>query len=309
MDELTTYLLSDRKGHATISPEALELMGKQAANMFLDEGRALNDCIIDLAGEHQDINAEQIKRVVEFANQSVYLGLHDKAKTAGSKQSYPQFELADAGEIIRELTAEATPVRTPQVDVDYGRAPVRMEKMAEVAADNLLADLFKVKEASAHLDYTKESVVNEIVGVKEDLTSLRDHLTHAASNMDMMWKEAQEEFYDRVKRHLLDEGSFADVIAAARIPGVPFTKVAATLKPFMVRLFQEKVATPNQLRSQVDGFDKVAHRVVNTEHPLVTSFRAYLSLDQEIEKVAMGLKDIEIELGRVNAFIREHLVG
>lgn len=307
-DELTQYLLSDRKTHARISPEALELMGKQAANMFLDEGLPLNGSIAKLAAAHDDINPDQVKRVVEFANQAVYLGLHDKAKTAGAKESYPQFALADAGLILQGLSKQASPDRQPQVDTDYGRAPARHEKLASITADNLLADLFKTKEA-ADLDYTKESVINDIVSVKEDLTSLRDHLTHSAAQLDVMHKEAQEEFYDLVKRHLLDGNSFADVVAAARIPGVPQEKIAAALQPFVVRLMKEKVASPTKLRAQVEGFEKVAHRIVNEEHPFVTSFRAYLTANSEIEKVAVGLEEVEVELGRVNAFIRERLVG
>jgi hypothetical protein len=308
MDDLTQYLLSDRTGHAAISPEALELMGKQAANMFLDGGTPLNEGISDLASEHPDINGEQVRRVVEFANQAVYLGLHDKAKTAGAKQSYPQFSLADAESIIEGLSKRASPVRQTQVDTDYGRAPPSHEKMARVAADNLLADLFKTKEASTEV-ISKDQVAADIISVKEDLTSLRDHLTHSASELDMMWKEAQEEFYDLTKRHLLEGNSFADVVASSRIPGVPYEKIAAALQPFVVRLLREKIASPTVLRSSVEGFDKVAHRVVNDQHPLVTSFRAYLSLDQEIEKVAVGLRDVEIELGRVNEFIRNRLVG
>jgi hypothetical protein len=307
-DELTEYLLSDRKTHARVSPESLELMGKQAANMFLDEGVALNETITKLAGAHEGINAEQVKRMVEFANQAVYLGLHDKAKTAGAKESYPQFELADAGRILQEMSTSASPVRTAQTDPDYGHSPSRHEKLAEATADNLLADLFKTKQAAA-MEYSKDTVVSEIMGVKEDLTSLRDHLTHSASQLDVLHKEAQEDFYDRTKRHLLGGGSFSDIVAASRIPGEPQEKIAAALQPFVVRLMKEKVATPTQLRAQVEGFEKVAHRIVNEDHPLVTSFRAYLSANHEIEKVAVGLQDIEVELGRVNAFIRERLVS
>lgn len=307
MDELTQYLLSDRKQHSRIAPETLELMGKQAANMFLDEGVSLNEGVAKLAGAHPDINAEQVKRVVEFANQAAYLGLHDKAKTAGAKESYPQFELADAGRVIQDLSDGARPTRVTQVDVDYGRQPTKVASVASVTADNLLADLFQVKQAQALVVDSRGSAISDMVRVKEDLVSLRDHLTHSASQMDVMWKEAQEDFYEGVRRHLLDGGSFADVVAAARIPGVPQEKIASALQPFVVRLITDKVASPQALRGQVEGFDKVAHRIINQQHPFVTSFRAVLSLDQEIEKVAVGLEDIEVELGRVNAFLKEQL--
>ena len=307
-DDLTTYLISDRKHRPSLSPEALELMGKQAANRYLDEGIPLNDGIVDLAGEHGDINADQVRRVVEFANKAAYLGLHDKAKTAGAKESYPQFALADAVAILGSLSAEASPIRTPSVDTDYSSSVEKRASIEGVTADNLLADLFQMRKTSSEAQ-TRDSVVNEIVSVKEDLTSLRDHLTHTASQLDTLWKEAQEDYYDHVRRHLLNGGSFADVVASSRIPGVPQEKISAALQPFVVRLLQDKVASAPALREQVEGFEKVAHRILNEQHPLVTTFRAYVSLDQEIEKVAVGLGDVEVELGRVNSFLKEKFCG
>ena len=166
-DDLTEYLLSDRST-ATISPEMLELLGKQAANQYLDSGISLNESIAKLAGAHPDINVEQVKRVVEFANTAVHLGLHDKNKTAGARESYPQFELADAGRIVQDLTDGARPTRLTQVDVEYGRQPQKL-KISEATSDALLADLFKVKEAQIRddLGYTSEAVVDEIMGAKD----------------------------------------------------------------------------------------------------------------------------------------------
>ena len=124
-----------------------------------------------------------------------------------------------------------------------------------------------------------------------------------------MLKTASEEFYDLSKRHLLDGGGFHDIVAAARVPGVPFEKVAETLQPYVVQLIKEKVASPQQLRDGVEGFEKVAHRVLNPEHPLVVSFRTVLAADAEIEKLASGLQDIDVELDRVSSFVRGKLCG
>jgi hypothetical protein len=307
-DDLTTYLISDRKHRPSLSPEALELMGKQAANRFLDEGIPLNEGIAKLASEHADINADQVRRVVEFANKATYLGLHDKAKTAGAKESYPQFALADSTVILGSLGEEASPLRTPTVDTDYSSSVEKRASIEGTVADNLLADLFQVKK-TAEVAHTRDAVVEEIVSVKEDLTSLRDHLTHTASTLDTLWKEAQEDYYDHVRRHMLNGGSLADVVASSRIPGVEQEKISSALQPFVVRLLKDKVASPAQMQEQVKGFEKVAHRILNENHPLVTTFRAYLSLDSEIQKVASGLTDVEVELGRVNSFIKEKFCG
>lgn len=306
-DELTEYLINDR--HQTrISPEMLELLGKQAANQYLDDKIPLNESIAKLAGAYPGINSEQVKRVVEFANTAVYLGIHDKAKTAGAESSYPQFELADSGRIVQDLSDGASPTRLTTVDVAYGRQPEKA-KLSSATVDALLSDMFGVKTAEAELDYTRESVVDDILGVKSDLTALKDHLTGAASQLDFMWKEASDQYYEKVKRHLLDGGTFTDVLAAARIPGLPQEKVAHVLRPVVTQLLKEKVASAELLKAQSNDLVKVAHRVLNEEHPLVTLFRSLLSIDDEIEKVACGLEDVDVELSRVNGFIQERLCG
>src|SRR5258708_3946623 len=93
-DALTDYISAGSE-KAVISAESLELMGKRAASFLFDHGIPLNEGIRKIASEYKDINHEQIKRVVEFANISAYLTQHDKNKTAGAESSYPQFELAD----------------------------------------------------------------------------------------------------------------------------------------------------------------------------------------------------------------------
>jgi hypothetical protein len=292
-DDLTQYLLNDRST-APLSAESLEMMGKQAANHYLEYGLPLARGIAKLASEHPDINSDQIKRVVEFANTAVHLGLHDKNKKAGASDSYPQFDLADA-----------RPTRLPPVSVEYSRRH-QTEKLSSATSDAIMADLFKTA-APEEPSYTKDSVIDDVMGVKSDLTSLKEHIQHSAQELDVLFKTASEEFYELSKRHLLEGGPFADIVAAARVPGVSYEKVAAALQPHVTRLIKEKVASPQELRDGVEGFEKVAHRVLNPAHPLVTSFRAILSSDQEIEKVAVALREVDVELDRVSNFVRERL--
>jgi hypothetical protein len=304
-DELTQYLVGDRK-HAKISPEMLEMMGKQAANMYLSDRIALNEGVAKLAGAFPDINAEQIKRVCEFANTAVYLGIHDKDKTASADSSYPQFDLADAGRVVQDLSDGARPTRVSQVDADYGRQPAKMQKVASATSDALLADLFQVGK-SEELPFTKAAAIEDIAYTKDDLKGMKGHLEDSASKLAAAYADSTEEFYGLAKQHILDGGSFADVIRAAQVESVPYEKVASALHPFVVRLLKEKVASADELKADVAGLEKVAHRVINEQHPMVTSFRAILSLDHEIQKVASGLDDVNVQITRVDAFLRENL--
>lgn len=306
-DPLSNYLMNGDR-HASLSAESLELMGKQAANRFLQEGLALNESICKLAGEHQDINGEQIRRIVEYANSAVYLAKHDQSKTAGADSSYPQFDLADAGRIIQEMSDGARPTVTTQVDVEYSRLPAKARVSAK---EDVIAKVFGIDpEKIASVDFSKETAVKQVMDAKSDLVAAKDLLEHNGERFDMALKEAQAEYYDLVKRHMLDGHSFRDVLAAAQSSGADKMKIAEAFRPIIERLLAEKVASPAMLRQMTDQLEKVAHRVVNEKHPLVSTFCSVLALEAEVEKVAMSLAEVDSQLGRVRGFIKEQfLVG
>lgn len=305
-NDLLNYLTSSPK-HANISPEALEMMGKQAANMFLDTGLSLNEAVVKLAADHNDINPEQLKRVAEFANTAVYLAKHDQSKTAGDNSSYPQFELADPGRIIQDLTDGARPNVVTKTDLDYSKQPEKKSKVSSAQSDALLEEMFQTKEASerADLDFSRDTAVDEVMSAKEMLVAGKEHLASIGEKFDMMFKEASEEFYAEAKNHLLDGGSFADVLLAAHSSGVGKEKVSTALQPFITRLLKEKVSSAKRLSEQARELSKVAHRSINEDHPMVSSFRVLLSADAEIEKIATALDTVDQELKAVNGFIRE----
>lgn len=309
-DELTNYLM-DGSRHAALSPESLELMGKQAANRFLQEGIALNESICKLAGEHNDINGDQVKRIAEFANNAVYLAKHDQSKTAGAESSYPQFQLADPGRIIQEMSDGARPTVTTSTDVEYSRLSEK-SKTASIKVsgikDNVIETMFGMKTAGAP-ETTRTQAITQVANTKDELLGLKADLENKAEQYVMAHKEASAEYYDLVKRHLLEGNSFSDVLAAAQSSGAEKQKVAEALHPTISRLLTEKVASPVRLQVMTEQLEKVAHRVVNENHPFVSTFRSMLSLEAEIEKVAAALKDVDTELSRVNGFLKEQLLA
>src|SRR6266496_1368922 len=161
-NDLLDYLIDGKESRRDISAEQLELMGRQAASLYLDERIALNDGVAKLASEHPGINHEQIKRVVEFANTAVYLALHDKNKVAGTTSSYPQFDVADPIRIIQDMDVAVDRTVTIHVDTDYSRQPPTHEKIAAADADRMLQGLFQ-EGVVEHLDpsCSIEAVVTE----------------------------------------------------------------------------------------------------------------------------------------------------
>lgn len=308
MDDLHSYLVNEHQ-QGTVSPERLELMGKEAANLLMHEGVSLNESIAKLAGAEADINPEHVKRICEFANNAVYLAKHDQNKTAGASASYPRFTLADPNHVIQDLSDGARPKNLTPTDVDYGRLPERKEKVSSAESDDALAELFGMKTAEAMPEFSRESGVEDVMGAKSALIGLRDNLSNSAERFDLLRQEASENYYDSVKRHLLDGGGFEDVLHAAKSSGAPEGEVSRTLQPFVVRLLKEKVSSASALRCGVLGIEKVAHRVLNPEHPFVATFGALLSFDGELEKIATALEDIDARMSDVNAVIQEQCRG
>lgn len=305
-DNLTSYLLNDAR-HANISPEGLELMGKAAANLFLDRGVALNEAVVKLASEHDDITQEQVKRVCEFANTAVYLAKHDKNKTAGAASSYPQFELADPNRVIQDLSDGARPSIITPTDISYGQQPLKKEKVSSAFVDEQLAEMFGATDQGRTklASFTSETAEKEIMDAKNALVGLKQNLEHHAEQFDFALKEASVQYYDLMKRHLLDGGSFVDFMTSAIATGVSHEKIAAITQPFVEKLLSEKVTTADTLENDLSHLHKIASRVVNEAHPFVTTFKSVVAIDDEITKVATALDDVEAQLRTINGFIKE----
>lgn len=298
MDELSNYLTSG-KTHAKLSPESLEMMGKQAANMFLEgKGVSLNDAIAKLAGGHHDISTEQIKRVVEFANTQVYLAKHDQDKTAGAETSYPQFELADAGRIVQDLSDGARPTIVTQTDIDYNRL-AKKEKVSSVQTERELAELFKT--ASEEKDYSQETIVNNVMGAKDALIGLRGVLGERYDQHLELFKEATAEFYTYVKRHILDGGSIGEVMAALKPLGIQDEVV----QPVVQQLLTEKVAKPQDLKAQVKEASAHDGRLVDEKHPIIQTYAGIMTAWDEMKTASAALEDVENHLTEVQDFIKK----
>jgi vacuolar-type H+-ATPase subunit D/Vma8 len=306
-DDLSKYLLSG-DGRSTLSPERMEMMGKEAAQLLVEKKRPLHDSIVKIAGRVPDINSEQVKRVVEFANTAAYLAIHERNKTAGAESSYPQFELADPQRVLSSLKIQAEPMKTTLHDVSYSAAPEK-RKVSTVKREEALEELFlgeaRERVKTAGLSFSYETGALQLMSAKEELNALKESLEHSGERFDLMLKEAQGEYYDLVKRYLLDEGSFADVMRCAMEVEEEQEKIASVMVPVIKQILIEKVATAEQLRGENADIEKVAHRIVDPTHPLVHVFGAVLSLQGEVEKVAAALEDVDLQIAKVTKAVKE----
>src|SRR5512144_2811171 len=195
-DDLSNYL-SSGKGRVALSPERMEMMGKEAAQLLIDKGTPLEKSIVKLASDVPDINDEQVKRIIEFANTAAYLSYHEKNKTASANASYPQFALADPQRVLATLHGSKT--KESQVDPSYGQAPERRTTSTpkrEAALEELFLGENKERLKTAGLPCSQETGVTSLLDAKENLTALKEHLELAGEHFDLLLKEAKVEYYD-----------------------------------------------------------------------------------------------------------------
>lgn len=310
-DPLSNYLMEGTR-HATLSAETLELMGKQAANRLLNDGIPMNETISKLAAEHRDISGEQVRRICEFANQATYLAKHDQSKTAGAASSYPQFDLADASRIIQDMSDGARPTVTTKTDLEYAKLPSKAKtasaqriSAAEALRENVVEMVFGKVDPKKELHFGKETIAHQLITTKDDLNALKAELEEQQAVHAMQLKEAQAAYYHNVKQHILDGGDFSEIVMAAQTAESDQVKIAETLRPIIERLLVEKIASPSVLRSMTERLEKIAHRIVNQQHPLVSEFRDLVSFGAEVEKLGMALESVQEQFDRVDGFIRE----
>lgn len=305
LDDLSDFLISGGT-RRSLSPERLEMMGKEAAQLFIDKGVPLSTSIVKIAGAESDINAEQVKRICEFANTAVYLSHHAMNKTAGSETSYPQFELADPSQVTMQIFG--APKDAVSVDISYSQRP-EQTKTASAKLEGALAELFGAdKEKTAAVSV--ESAAVDVMEAKDHLASLIDNLSDSLAQLETMHKEASDAYYTAVRTHLMEGESFTDVVNAAAHAGVDPSRSVPVLTSVTQRLIEEKIASIDQLEVQNtnEELDKVAHRVVDLEHPLVNELRAICEIDEEREKVAAAVEEVKAQLGVVQSFIRENFL-
>jgi hypothetical protein len=195
MTELEQYLTS--KQDEGLSPERLRYFGKQAARMFLDQEKPLNEAIAELAKE-ASLNFEQTKRVVEFANNETFAQLF--------KLGYEKnitFPMADASQVTQTNT---TPIKKTASALIHkkkyipGQEGVSLSKVFGVSG--------KVKEASGTPDIS--STAKEFLDLKHKSENLSSELNGLGGQF-VIKLNALEDLCKKASR----EGNSPQAVAAA----------------------------------------------------------------------------------------------
>ena len=124
------------------NPYDLEQLGKDAAQKYISDNVALNDTILKTA-QANNLNRQQINRVVEAANVDAYLHLIKKAE-----DNYVDFPLADASAVYSNMSTTSEPTESSN---DYDAPPIKTASVDFFNTDDATFE----KTASAKYRYSE----------------------------------------------------------------------------------------------------------------------------------------------------------
>jgi hypothetical protein len=134
----------------------LDVLGKNISDDFVQNGVSMTKSLIKVAQE-SGLNKHQISRVAEVANVEAYLKL---MKTASNK--YIQFPVADAGEVVTEISKKAEVNNL----IDYEKNPGSTTKVESIFAAyeelnktaSIWSNPISYKDESFQISLTKEAM-------------------------------------------------------------------------------------------------------------------------------------------------------
>ncbi len=139
-------LLTQSSG-SNVAPETLEMLGRQASQMFQGQGVPLNDAIRQVTANHPELGNEHIKRIVEFANTVTFQQMFQN-----SEDKNVHFEVADPGAVLRDLKDGGSPAHSGKTlnNNDYMQSPQSMNT-ADPAMNQAFDAQFLGQEKNANL--------------------------------------------------------------------------------------------------------------------------------------------------------------
>lgn len=292
-----------------VSPELLEMLGKKASQMFLKEGKALNDGIEEVISDHPELQNEHVRRIVEMANTTTF---QDMFENGPDKNVH--FKIADPGTVIRNMKDGSSPAHDGKTLHSDGAGDFRAPPSGRSGdGDAQLSEMFAPSghaeshsldklasgDAGSHLSHSNP--VDDVYDAQVRAEAVRDSLKESSDVTTALLKEAQENLYQAIKSEIVspDGAGLGGAVAVLdRIGGTD--KVAGVMGDFVSRLISDGVGT----RVLETSLTKTAGRIINPAHPLVTAWRSLEKLANEQLVLDVALSDVSKALRTSNSFIK-----
>jgi len=303
MNDLPASTLFQQANARPMSGEELEVLGKQAADLYTTGRRPLTEAVVEVV-KHAGLSPEQVKRVVEFANTDAYL---QEFKKEGSSHKVVEFEggPANFSDVLKDLNDGGGGTVFDRGTLDYDQPPPEPVKLSSNRdrlglGDEKLASAFDVKEAL--LPYTEP--LRDALDLKDKLASAKEEVSFELSSLETVCLDVTSELYGSIKQ--------------AALEGIPLGQIvqawgSVTTEPVFVKAAFSEVA-PRLLREGVfpsrdsigASIEKTAEQdvLVNPEHPLVKSFADYCETLSKLAFLRKTQEELTQGLDIITAFLK-----
>jgi hypothetical protein len=304
--------------------EELEVLGKQAASLYLSgECSNLTEAVVETV-KHAGLSPEQVKRVVEFTNTSAYLKEFEKK---GSSHRYIDFHggPANPAEILKDLNDGGGGTVFDRGDGDYKSPPSHFSKTASLAQRNMqrltgqlektasvekVADFDPAETAFEQMMRVDEKPIPyanpwaEIEDMREKLASARDHLTSDLSRLETDFMVLNEELYGHVKQAAMEGIPLGYIVQAwgEVTPGPGFVKAAfASIGPRLARdgVFANLGDVGDSLVKTAEG------AMADHRHPLLQCFAAFCTTLEKTASVRATRDEVAQYHAKTDYFIKK----
>jgi len=269
--------------------EKLTTYGSIASKRLIDEATPLNDSIAKLA-EKNDLNPNQVKRVVESANMVTHMQLF---KTAKDKNIH--FDLADATVILANMNSEVL-VKTASFNIPDVIPEVDYFKNFGIAPDDE-----EEKIASRKMNQY------DLLVMQEKLALAKQMLSDEIIMDGMKYETAKDELYKIAKQMIADRQiKIGDIVKLAvdkytkPVHQAVHAIVTELAETETVKLALEEA--PNELISEAVADSTT---VYNGIHPLLIKMDTLQQKGDDVVKHTGNLTNVEEKLKDVKQQIKE----
>lgn len=262
------HMIQEMPGQA-VDASRLKAWGEEAAKLASTAGLSLTESVVQTLG-HVKLNAEQVRRVVEFANIDAYNQKFAGMDPSGSRVVHIDGGPADPVQVLQTLSA-ATPKVAAHSDYDLGPAP----KLASGGPGMLFVR-------------SKRAAMNDVTKLRSKLSA-----AHSLAVEDVEAKEYQMVMALEELSHLVKSAGAQGATAAE------FYTAWHRIDPEMAKVAVSRLSSLMVLGT------KVAGRELEPSHRVVTAFSKFAGFARGYAQAQVARRELEGELTRVDTWVGE----
>jgi hypothetical protein len=272
-----------------VDPGKLQLLGKQAAAMHVEQGVPLSEAVVNAIGR-EDLGPEHTRRVCEFANQEAF----QKEWEKGGSVRNVEFDggPADPAVVLRDLNDGARP-DTIRIS-DYDEPPIKVAR----ADRRVEEEIFGKYAHSAPHPSEIPSLIPGMQRLRQTAVGAQEHIMSKLSELEVTKEAMARDLGDSVTDAILSGGSLHKIAAAWSHFCHRKDLFREALDVSLGRM-RERGAHVSSDMEKIASVEAVGH-IPNPDHPLIEKFRGFIKVAQQVRILKGAGQVVEEQLPAIN---------